>query len=401
MDISHQLEQIKRGAVELISEGELINKLKNKKRLHIKLGLDPTAPDLHLGHTVVLQKLRHFQDLGHIVYLVIGDYTARIGDPSGQSVTRPSLSKDQVKKNAATYTKQAFKVLKKSKTKVVFNSKWLGRMSGVDFIKLAASYNVARMLERDDFEKRHKAGEPIRIHEFIYPLLQGYDSVVLKADVEIGGTDQKFNLLVGRDLQREFGQEPQVVLTLPLLVGTDGVMKMSKSCKNYIGISEPPNEIFGKVMSISDDLMWTYYELLSCKDTKEIGALKRDVEEGRVHPKAVKESLAMEMVARFHNEQEAKKAKEHFDRIFVKKLIPEQVEEKIIEFASPEILLVQALAMAEAAPSKSEIRRVIQQGGLSLNGEKVTDINAVIKTSEIHDVKFGKRRFMRIKFNRV
>lgn len=398
MDIIHQLEQIKRGAAELISEEELIKKLRSKKRLHIKLGLDPTAPDLHLGHTVVLQKLRHFQDLGHMVYLVIGDYTARIGDPSGQSVTRPSLSKDQVKKNASTYTKQAFKVLDKSKTKVVFNSKWLGKMSGVDFIKLAASYNVARMLERDDFEKRHKAGEPIRIHEFIYPLLQGYDSVVLKADVEIGGTDQKFNLLVGRDLQRESSQEPQVVLTMPLLVGTDGVMKMSKSYGNYIGISEPPNEIFGKVMSVSDDLMWMYYELLSRKDMKEIATLKQEVKAGRVHPKAAKESLAMEMVARFHNEQEAKKAKEHFDRIFVQKLLPEHVEEKVIEFGSPEILLVQALSMADVAPSKSEIRRVIQQGGLTLNGEKITDINAKINTDKIHDIKFGKRKFLRLQF---
>jgi len=285
MDIAHQLEVIKRGISELITEEELVDKLKRKKSLRIKLGLDPTAPDLHLGHTVVMQKLRQFQDLGHHVTLIIGDYTARIGDPSGQSVTRPALSEEKIKKNAATYTEQAFKILDRSKTEVVFNSHWLGKMTGTDFIKLAASYNVARMLERDDFEKRYKAGESICIHEFIYPLLQGYDSVELKADVEIGGSDQKFNLLVGRDLQRKENQEPQVVLTLPLLVGTDGAMKMSKSYGNYIGISEPPNDIFGKVMSISDELMWMYYELLSQKSMDEIKTLKHDVKAGHAHPK--------------------------------------------------------------------------------------------------------------------
>lgn len=403
MEINDQLQVIKRGVAELISEEELKDKLKRKKQLHIKLGLDPTAPDLHLGHTVVLRKLRQFQDLGHKVFLVIGDYTARIGDPSGQSVTRPPLTENDVKKNASTYTNQAFMVLNKSKTEVVFNSKWLGKMSGVDFIKLAASYNVARMLERDDFEKRHKAGEPIRIHEFIYPLLQAYDSVELEADVEVGGTDQKFNLLVGRDIQREKRQEPQVVLTMPLLVGTDGVQKMSKSYGNYIGISEPPNEIFGKVMSVSDDLMWSYYKLLSETDMKQIEALKKSVEEGKVHPKKAKEQLAKELVARFHSERAAELAKEHFDRVYVERGMPKEIAEMIVKTAEPKILVVKAITLSGLAGSKSnsEIRRIIKQGGLQIDGEKMTDINAFVPTDRSYDIKLGKHSYGKISFRKV
>lgn len=401
MDISQQLEVIKRGIVELITEEELIDKLKRKKKLSIKLGLDPTAPDLHLGHTVVMQKLRQFQDLGHHVCLVIGDYTARVGDPSGQSVTRPTLSEETIKKNAKTYTEQAFKILDRAKTEVVFNSKWLGKMSVAEFIGLGSKYTVARMLERDDFKKRLEEGSDVSILEFYYPLMQAYDSVALKADVELGGTDQKFNLLVGRTIQKRYGQEQQVVLTLPLLVGTDGVQKMSKSYGNYIGISEPPNEIFGKVMSISDDLMWMYYELLSRKSLDEIAKLKEDVSVGRVHPKSAKESLAMELVARFHSEEDARKAKEHFDHVFVRKKLPQEIESKIIDTNLGEIAIVQALSLVEVAPSKTEIRRVIQQGGLTVDGQRIEDINAKISTSDSHDVKFGKRKFVKIRFHRV
>jgi len=401
MDIQHELEIIKRGIAELITEDELKDKLKRKKSLRIKLGLDPTAPDLHLGHTVVMQKLRQFQDLGHHVFFVIGDYTARVGDPSGQSVTRPALSEEIIEKNAKTYTDQAFKILDRAKTTVAFNSHWLAKMSIADFIKLGSKYTVARMMERDDFKKRLDEGSDVSILEFYYPLMQAYDSVVLKADVEIGGTDQKFNLLVGRTIQKRYDQEQQIVLTMPLLVGTDGVMKMSKSYGNYIGISEPPNDIFGKVMSISDDLMWTYYELLSQKGMEEIKTLKHDVKAGHAHPKAVKEALAFELVSRFHSKADAEKAKAHFDHVFAKRKLPDQIEEKTIDTNLSDISLVQALALAEFAPSKSEIKRVIQQGGLELDGEKITDIDAKISTTTEHDVKFGKRKFARIRFRNI
>jgi len=401
MDVNHQLELIKRGAVDLITEDELTDKLKRKKKLRIKLGVDPTTPDLHLGHTVVMQKLKQFQDLGHHVVFLIGDFTARIGDPSGRDETRPMLTEDVIRKNAKTYIAQASKIIDMDKAEVRYNSEWLGKMSAFDLAQLGAKQTVARMLERDDFKKRMSEGHDITILEFYYPLLQAMDSVELKADVELGGTDQIFNLLMGRTIQKRSDQESQVVLTMPLLVGTDGVQKMSKSYGNYIGVSEPPNDIFGKVMSISDDLMWMYYELLSRKSMDEISKLKEDVAIGRVHPKSAKESLAMELVARFHSDSDAKKAKEHFDHVFVKRNLPQEIEEKRIDTNMDDISLVQALSIAEIAASKSEIRRVIQQGGLTVNGEKITDINAKISTADSHDVKFGKRKFAKLIFRKI
>lgn len=401
MDMDRQLEVIKRGAIELISEDELKDKLARKKKLRIKLGLDPTAPDLHLGHTVVMQKLRQFQELGHQVIFLIGDFTARIGDPSGRNATRPPLSTAEIEKNLKTYIEQASKILDPKRLELRYNSEWLGKMSFADVIGLATHYTLARMMEREDFKKRYSAGDPLSIHELLYPLMQGYDSVVLEADVELGGTDQIFNLLVGRELQRAYGKEAQVVMTVPLLIGTDGVQKMSKSYGNYIGISEPANEIFGKVMSISDDLMWEYYELLSGKELADIAKLKDDVAKGALHPKRAKEELAMELVARFYNDNDAKAAKTSFDNVFVKRNLPEEIEEKMIDTNVGEISLVQALSMAEIASSKSEIRRVIQQGGLTVNGERAGDINAKISTDAEYDIKFGKRKFARIRFRKV
>ncbi len=401
MDIQHQLEIIKRGAVELITEDELVDKIKRKKKLRIKLGVDPTTPDLHLGHTVVMQKLRQFQDLGHQVIFLIGDFTARIGDPSGRDETRPMITEEVIRNNAKTYIAQAGKIIDMDRAEVRFNSEWLGRMSALELAALGAKQTVARMLERDDFKKRMSEGRDITILEFYYPLLQAMDSVELKADVELGGTDQIFNLLMGRTIQKRSEQEPQVVLTVPLLVGTDGVQKMSKSYGNYIGISEQPQDIFGKVMSVSDDLMWTYYELLSAMTLREIAELRRQVAQGKLHPKAAKESLAMELVARFHSDADSKKAKENFDHIFVKRNLPEEIEERMIDTNLGDISLVQALSLADVAPSKSEIRRVMQQGGLTVNGEKVTDIHAKIETSQSHDIKFGKRKFARLRFRKV
>jgi tyrosyl-tRNA synthetase len=401
MDLDRQLEVIKRGAVELITEDELKGKLERKKKLRIKLGLDPTAPDLHLGHTVVMQKLRQFQDLGHQVIFLIGDFTARIGDPSGRNVGRPPLSPAEIESNLKTYIDQASKILDPKKLELRYNSEWLGKMRFADVIGLATHYTLARMMEREDFKKRFSAGDPLSMHELLYPLMQGYDSVVLEADVELGGTDQIFNLLVGRELQRAYGKEAQVVLTMPLLIGTDGVQKMSKSYGNYIGVSEPAREIFGKVMSVSDDLMWMYYELLSRKEMGEIAKLKEDVAAGKLHPKKAKEDLALELVARFHSDAEARNAKNNFDNVFVKRNLPDEIEEKRIDTNLDEIQLVQALALAEIAPSKSEIRRVMQQGGLTVNGEKIADINAKISTSDSHDVKFGKRKFAKLRFRKI
>ncbi len=400
MDID-QMELIRRGVVDLITEGELADKLRRKKRLRIKLGVDPTTPDLHLGHTVVMQKLRQFQDLGHQVIFLIGDFTAQIGDPSGRNVGRPPLTPAEIAINLKTYISQATKILDPKKVELRYNSEWLGKMTFADVVGLATHYTLARMMEREDFKKRFQAGDPLSMHELLYPLMQGYDSVVLEADVELGGTDQIFNLLVGRELQRAYNQEPQVVLTMPLLVGTDGVQKMSKSYGNYIGISEPANEIFGKVMSISDDLMWMYYELLSRKSMDEISKLKEDVAIGKVHPKSAKERLAEELVARFHSDSDANKAKEHFDNVFTKRNLPQEIEEKRIDTNLGQISLVQALSMAEIAASKSEIKRVIQQGGLVVNGEKVTDIDARISTAETYDVKFGKRKFVKLSFRKI
>ncbi|MBO4314098.1 MAG: tyrosine--tRNA ligase, partial [Desulfovibrio sp.] len=322
-DIDQQMALIKRGVEELIDEGELRKKLSRGTPLRVKVGFDPTAPDLHLGHTVVMHKMRHFQELGHTIIFLIGDFTGRIGDPSGKSETRPPLTEEQVTANAATYKRQVFKILDPEKTVVEFNSRWLGAMDAADFIRLASRYTVARMMERDDFDKRFREKRPIAIHEFLYPLCQGYDSVALKADVEMGGTDQKFNLLMGRTLQSHYGQESQCILTMPLLEGTDGVRKMSKSYGNYIGIDEEPKQIFGKVMNISDELMWRYYELVSSRTLDEIATMKADVAEGRLHPKAAKENLAFELVARYHSSDAALAAKQDFNAVFAGGGVPE------------------------------------------------------------------------------
>lgn len=394
MDIKHQLEVIKRGTVEIISEEDLIFKLKKGKPLRIKAGFDPTAPDLHLGHTVLLQKMRQFQELGHHVIFLIGDFTARIGDPSGKSETRPQLSEEEITKNIKTYESQVFKILDKKKTEVRYNSEWLGKMSVIEFARLGSKYTVARMLERDDFKKRIEDGTDVSILEFYYPLMQAQDSVVLKADVELGGSDQKFNLLVGRTIQKRSGLEPQVVLTVPLLVGTDGVKKMSKTYDNYVGINEQPNEIFGKLMSISDDLMWQYYELLSDLTIDDIEKLKKDTAEGIKHPKKVKSALAKEIVARYYSRKEADKAEEEFERVFARKENPADISEHTSKTSS----LVDVMISAGLASSKSEARRLITQGGVSIDDKKVSDINAKFTKGGEYILKVGKRKFCRIKY---
>lgn len=389
MDIS----LIKRGVVEIISEEELKSKIEKKGRLRVKFGADPSAPDLHLGHTVALRKLRHFQELGHTVVFIIGDFTAMIGDPSGRSSTRKRLSRSEVMENAKTYQEQVFKILDKSKTEVVYNSEWFDKITFEEVLNLTSKYTVARMLERDDFEKRFKGGSPISIMEFLYPLMQGYDSVMVKADVEIGGTDQKFNLLVGRELQIEYGQEPQVVITLPLLEGTDGVRKMSKSYGNYIGINDKPFDMFGKVMSIPDTLIFKYFELLTDLPLDEIEGLKRSIEEG-ANPRDIKAKLASEIVSFFYGKDEAVKANEEFDRIFKHKELPEEMEEKKVK--KGEYNLVNLLVELGVMPSKSEVRRLIQGGGLYINGERVLDVNHIIKLDGEVVIKLGKRKFVKI-----
>jgi len=385
-----QLGIIKRGVVEIIEEEELLKKLKEGRSLRIKAGFDPTAPDLHLGHTVLLQKLRQFQQLGHEVYFVIGDFTAMIGDPTGRSETRPPLSREEVLENAKTYEHQVFKILDQEKTNIVFNSTWLSGLGTDGIIKLAGKYTVARMLERDDFSKRFKEGVPIYIHEFIYPLLQGYDSVFLKADVELGGTDQKFNLLVGRDLQRAFGQEPQVCITLPLLVGLDGVRKMSKSYQNYVAIQEEPESMFGKIMSISDDLMWDYYTLLTDYTEEEIESFKKNL-----HPMEAKKKLAHYIVERFHGKEQADKALEFFVKTFSEREFPEDAP--IIEV--PHGLKRRAYELLfelGIESSKNSARRVVEGGGLRINGTKVEDPNQEIEIKEELHLQVGKKRFYRV-----
>ena len=400
IDITAQLSIIKRGAVELISEEELLEKLKKSiktgKPLRIKAGFDPTAPDLHLGHTVLIQKLKQFQELGHHIIFLIGDFTGMIGDPTGKSETGKPLTKEDVARNAETYKAQIFKILDEKKTEMVFNSQWMNNLSVSELIHLASKHTVARMLERDDFKKRYAGNRPIAIHEFLYPLIQGYDSVVLKADVELGGTDQKFNLLVGRELQREFGQEPQVVITMPLLEGTDGVQKMSKSLGNYIGIIEPPQEIFGKIMSISDELMMRYYELLSGLPNAELEKLKQNLKNEAVHPKEAKARLAKEMVARFHGAEAAIKAAVEFDKIFKSKGIPEDIEEKTITIQTDDIGVIDLLKATALAPSTSEARRLIQQGGVSIDGTKISDINLRFPAHKDYLLQVGKRRFAKV-----
>ena len=400
---AEQLALIERGAVDFHSREEMVKKLTRSletgKPLTIKAGFDPTAPDLHLGHTVLIQKLKHFQSLGHEVNFLIGDFTGLIGDPTGKSDTRPPLTPEDVRRNAETYKEQVFKILDPDKTKVVFNSTWLGKLTSFEMIRLASELTVARMLERDDFKKRFEANRPISIHEFLYPLIQGYDSVAMRADVELGGTDQLFNLLMGRDLQRSRGQEPQVVLTTPLLEGLDGVNKMSKSLGNYIGISEPPDAIFGKVMSVSDELMFRYYELLSDLSLAEIATMKDDVAAGRLHPKAAKVRLARELVARFHSPAAAEQAERAFEQVFARHEIPDEVEEVSMTVAETEIWVPKLLLDAGLVKSTSEGRRMIQQQAVSIDGEKVTDSNAVVPTKGTLLFKVGKRRFCRISFS--
>lgn len=393
MDINRQLKIIKRGVEEIISEDELLKKLelckKEKRPLRVKFGADPTAPDIHLGHTVVLRKLRQFQDLGHRIIFLIGDFTAMIGDPSGRSVTRPSMSKEEVEENSKTYQRQIGRILDLDRVEIVFNSRWLNKMNFSDVIKLASHYTVARVLERDDFCGRYKNGEPIGIHEFLYPLAQGYDSVVLKSDIEIGGTDQKFNLLVGRALQREYGQSPQVVLTMPLLEGTDGVKKMSKSYGNYIGIDEPPREIYGKIMSIPDSLLLKYYKLLTDVPIDE-----------SMNPKDVKSRLAKIVIGNYYPGSEADKAEAEFNEIFSKKGQPDEIREFVVGAGLP---LIDIMVQNGMAFSKSEARRLIAQGGVSIDGEKITDENFELvgaapcgRPNKI--LKVGKRRFLKLIF---
>jgi tyrosyl-tRNA synthetase len=385
-----QLGIIKRGTVEIIEEEELLKKLKEGRPLRVKAGFDPTAPDLHLGHTVLLQKLRQFQQLGHEVYFVIGDFTAMIGDPTGRSETRPPLSREEVLENAKTYEHQVFKILDPEKTNIVFNSTWLSELGTEGIIRLAGKYTVARMLERDDFSKRFKEGVPIYIHEFIYPLLQGYDSVFLKADVELGGTDQKFNLLVGRDLQRAFGQEPQVCITLPLLVGLDGVRKMSKSYQNYVAIQEEPESMFGKIMSISDDLMWEYYTLLTDYTEEEIENFKKNL-----HPMEAKKKLAHYIVERFHGKEQADRALEFFVKTFSQREFPEDAP--IIEVPyGLKRRAYELLFELGIESSKNSARRVVEGGGLRINGTKVEDPNQEIEIKEELRLQVGKKRFYRV-----
>ncbi len=393
IDIDAQMSLIKRGIAELIDEEELRKKIARGKPLVVKVGFDPTAPDLHLGHTVVMQKMRHFQDLGHTIVFLIGDFTGRIGDPSGKSVTRPPLTEEQVNENAATYKRQLFKILDPEKTIVEFNSKWFGGMGAADFIRLASSYTVARIMERDDFAKRYRENTPIAIHEFLYPLCQGYDSVALRCDVEMGGTDQKFNLLVGRSLQAHYGQEPQCIITMPLLVGLDGVRKMSKSYKNYIGIDEAPSQIFGKTMSVSDELMWNYYELLSAKSMEEIAALKVKVAAGSLHPKAVKEDLAHEFVARFYDEKAADEARADFNAVFADGGVPADAPEGEMEAAAADPVSV--LADFQLAKSRSEARRKIAEGGFYVDGKQVRDDKTTLAPGS-YVIRFGKKKFLKL-----
>ncbi|MDA8164224.1 MAG: tyrosine--tRNA ligase [Desulfobacteraceae bacterium] len=399
--IDEQIGLIERGTVDLISREDLVAKLKRSREtgvpLRVKAGFDPTAPDLHLGHTVLIQKLKHFQDLGHQVLFLIGDFTGMIGDPTGKSETRKPLTRADVARNAETYKQQIFKILDPRKTEVVFNSSWLNGLTSEDFIKLASHLTVARMLEREDFKVRFENQRPISIHEFLYPLIQGYDSVALKADVEIGGTDQRFNLLMGRDLQRVWGQEPQVVLTMPLLEGLDGVNKMSKSLGNYIGITEPAHDIYGKVLSVSDELMFRYYELLSDLSAAEIEQLKADMGTGRLHPKAVKQRLARELAGRFHGAEAAAKAEENFERVFSQHALPEEIPEKAIR-ADGEIALPRLLVEAGLAASTSEARRLISQNAVTVDGEKVTDADRTLPARGELLLKVGKRRFCRARF---
>ena len=393
--VAQQLETIRRGAEELLLETELKDKLQSGRPLRVKAGFDPTAPDLHLGHTVLINKLRQLQDLGHHILFVIGDFTGMIGDPSGKNATRPPLSREDVQSNAKTYAEQVFKILDRARTEVVFNSAWMDRMSAADLIRLAGRHTVARMLERDDFAKRYRGQQPIAIHEFLYPLVQGYDSVALKSDLELGGTDQRFNLLMGREVQKEHGQPPQCILTMPLLEGTDGVEKMSKSLGNYIGINEPPGEIFGKLMSISDTLMWRYIELLSLRSPGEIDASKRSVKEG-ANPRDVKFEFAKEIVARFHGVAAGAAAAADFEARFKRDEIPQDIREVSLKSQGEGLALPRLLKEAGLTASASEAMRMIEQGGVRIDGEKVVDKALTLARGKRFVVQVGKRKFARV-----
>lgn len=393
--VDSALVQIRRGAEEILLEEELKTKLARGKPLRIKAGFDPTAPDLHLGHTVLINKLRQFQDLGHEVLFLIGDFTGMIGDPTGKNATRPPLTRDDVIENARTYEQQIFKILDPEKTLVMFNSSWMNEMNTAELIQLAAKHTVARMLERDDFSRRYKSGQPIAIHEFLYPLIQGYDSVAMRADVELGGTDQKFNLLVGRELQKHYGQESQVVITMPLLEGLDGVQKMSKSLGNYVGIDEAPEEMFGKLMSISDELMWRYFELLSFRPLDEVAGFKRQTEAG-TNPRDIKFLLCDEIVSRFHGAAAAKKAQEAFISRFQKGAMPDEMPEKSLQSATGSATISWILKEADLTKSTSEARRMVQQGAVRIDGDRIEDENFELPAGACRVIQVGKRKFARV-----
>jgi tyrosyl-tRNA synthetase len=395
MTSTDDLGLIRRGAEEILVETELVERLQEGRRLRVKAGFDPTAPDLHLGHTVLINKLRQFQELGHEVMFLIGDFTGMIGDPTGKNVTRKPLTREEVLENAATYEHQIYKILDPGKTTVLFNSQWMAEMNAADLVHVAARYTVARMLERDDFNKRYNSSQPIAIHEFLYPLIQGYDSVAMKADVELGGTDQKFNLLVGRELQKHYGQKPQVIMTMPILEGLDGVQKMSKSLGNYIGISEPADEMFGKLMSISDELMWRYFNLLSFRSLDEIERLKGDVAKG-LNPRDVKFQLCQEIVTRFHDKGAAETAQANFVARFQKGNLPDDMPEVVLDSEGGRLGIASVLKGAGLTGSTSEAFRMIQQGAVRIDGERVADRDMTVQAGCTHVFQIGKRRFARI-----
>jgi len=398
VSVDRSLTLIRRGADEIIPEEGLVELLKSGRPLKIKAGFDPTAPDLHLGHTVLINKLHQFQELGHEILFLIGDFTGMIGDPTGKSTTRPALTQTQVDKNARSYQEQIFKILDPDKTKIVFNSAWMGKMSAADMIQLAGKHTVARMLERDDFHKRYTGGMPIAIHEFLYPLVQGYDSVAMQADVELGGTDQKFNLLMGRELQRQYGQDPQAIITMPILEGLDGVQKMSKSLNNYIGINDQPGEMFGKIMSISDDIMWRYFELLSFQPMDVIDGWRQEVEQG-LNPRDVKFRLAGEIVARFHSQSAAEAAQQEFIDRFRKGAMPEDIPEVTLHRDGSVLPIANLLKDAGLTQSTSDALRMIRQGAVKIDGEKISDTKLEIKAGSTHIYQVGKRRFARVTVN--
>jgi tyrosyl-tRNA synthetase len=396
MENARVLEEIKRGCDEILLEKDLQERLSEKRPLRVKAGFDPTAPDLHLGHTVLINKLRQFQELGHEVLFLIGDFTAMIGDPTGKNVTRKPLSKEQVLANADTYKQQVFKILDPEKTTVCFNSEWMGKMTAADMIQLAAQHTVARMLERDDFDKRYKSNQPIAIHEFLYPLVQGYDSVAMKSDIELGGTDQKFNLLMGRELQKNYGQKPQVIMTMPILEGLDGVQKMSKSLNNYIGINDQPNDMFGKIMSISDELMWRYFELLSFKPIEEINTYKQSIEKEGANPRDIKFELAIEIIARFHDQAAAEGAKQDFIQRFQKGQLPDEIPEHKLDSAKCPWMIGAALKDAGLVSSTSEAIRMIKQGAVKINGKKIDNAKLELDLSSDLILQVGKRKVAKV-----